>query len=111
MQGFQITFFTLQDRRHRHQPVHEWLLELARSLGIGGATAFAGAEGFGRHGRFHSAHFFELADQPVEVTLAATAQQAAALFVALEQSGEALFYVKTPVEFGTTGLPDPDPAP
>lgn len=38
MKGFQITFFTQQDRRHHHKPMAEWLMLAARDLGIRGAT-------------------------------------------------------------------------
>lgn len=103
MNGYQVTFFTEQSRRHGHTPMHEWLMQLARSLGIRGSTAVLGAEGFGRRGHFHSAFFFELADQPVEVTLATTTEQVDALFERLEREQVDLFYVKTPVEFGTVG--------
>lgn len=103
MQGFQITFFTQQDRRHKGKPVAEWLLELCRTLNIRGATSFIGAEGIGHNGRYHSHHFFELADQPVEVTMAVTAKEAERLFAELEASEIRLFYIKSAVEFGTLG--------
>ena len=54
MQGFQITFFAEQGRRHGHTQVYEWLMELAQSLGITGITTAAGAQGIGRDGRLHS---------------------------------------------------------
>ncbi|MGN6388813.1 MAG: DUF190 domain-containing protein [Burkholderiaceae bacterium] len=103
MTGYLVTFFTRQDRRHGGLPVHEWLMRAAQQAGIRGTTALMASEGTGRHGIRHSAHFFELADQPVEVQMAATEQQAKALFRRLEDEGLDLFYVKTPVEFGVTG--------
>lgn len=103
MQGYQITFFTQNDRRHRGWPVADWLVQLAQEMGLPGATVFAGGEGFGHHGRIHSARFFELADQPQEVLIALTAEQAERLFARLAQEGVHLFYVKTPVEFGVIG--------
>jgi PII-like signaling protein len=107
MDGYQITFFTQQDKRHRGEPLGEWLLALARSLHLPGATLIAASEGFGQHGRIHSAHFFELADQPQEVQLVVSAADAARLFERLEAEGVHLFYVKTRVEFGTLGGPAP----
>lgn len=107
MNGYQITFFTHQDKRHQGKPVGDWLVHLARELGLSGATLLAGGEGFGQHGRIRSARFFELADQPVEVTLAVTADEAARLFARLEAEGVHLFYVKTPIEFGVLGEPGP----
>lgn len=106
MKGYQLTFFTQQDRQHNHQPLGEWLLQAAMKLGIGGATLMVATEGFGRDRRLHAAHFFELADQPVEVTMAVSEQQAERMFKHLQQEGVEVFYVKTPIEFGMTGETD-----
>jgi PII-like signaling protein len=103
MNGYQITFFTQQDKRHHGQPIGEWLLMLAREMALPGATLVAGSEGFGYHRRIHSAHFFELADQPQEVQMAVNREDAERLFERLRQEGVHLFYVKTPVEFGVLG--------
>lgn len=106
MQGYQITFFTQQDHRHKGKPLADWLVHLAQELGLRGATLITGGEGFGQHGRLHSARFFELADQPQEVVMAATADETDRLFDRLKTEGVHLFYVKTPVEFGVLGEPD-----
>ncbi|MDE2047993.1 MAG: DUF190 domain-containing protein [Betaproteobacteria bacterium] len=103
MTGYQITFFTLQDQRHGNRPLAEWLLLTARELGLRGATLLSASEGFGQNRRLHMAHFFELADQPQEVVMAATEDEAARLFERLRSEGLRVFYVKTPVEFGVTG--------
>lgn len=105
MKGFQITFFTQQDRHHGNQTLAEWLLQTARDLGLRGATLLTGSDGFGQHRRIHSAHFFELADQPQEVVMVVTEEEAARLFALLEKEGVHLFYVKAPVEFGVLGAP------
>lgn len=47
--------------------------------------------------------FFEPADQPQEVTLAVTQQELDKLFELLSQQEGRIFYVKTPVEFGSVG--------
>lgn len=106
MQGYQITFFTQQDKRHNGKPVGDWLVHLAQELGLSGATLIVAGEGFGHHGRIHSARFFELADQPQEVVMAATADETERLFARLKAEGVHLFYVKTPVEFGVIGESD-----
>lgn len=103
MKGYLLTFYTQQDRRHGHSPLHEWLMAEAEKLGIRGSTAVAGAEGYDHRGRFHSAHFFELADQPMEVQMAVTQQQADVLFERLRQEGVDLFFARSEVEFGRTG--------
>lgn len=102
MQGYQLTFFTTQDRRHGGLPLGEWLLQEARKLGVPGATLVAAAEGFGRDGKLHAAHFIELADQPVEVTMALGAPEVDRLFERLRDERVRVFYVKAPIEFGTT---------
>lgn len=103
MQGYQLEFFTGQNKRHGHQALYEWLLEAARDHGIPGATVFMGAIGFGHHRRLHAAHFFELGDQPVEVTMVVSAQQADRLFALLKHENVHVLYVKIPVEFGELG--------
>jgi PII-like signaling protein len=103
MNGYQITFFTLQDRLHKGKQMGEWLLELVSELGLRGASLHSGGESFGRDGRVHSAYFFELTDQPVEVLVAATTEEATRLFDRLKAEKVDLFYVKTAVEFGVLG--------
>jgi len=105
MRGFQITFFTQQDHRHRNRPLAEWLVRAARDMGIRGATVIAGSEGYGQHRRIHSAHFFELAGQPQEVVLAVSQEEADRLFELLAREGVHVFYVKSAVEFGALGAP------
>ena len=103
MNGYQITFFTQQDHKHKGKPLGEWLIQLAREMGLPGATLIAAGEGYGHHRRIHSAHFFELADQPQEVQLALDENDARRLFDRLQAEDVHLFYVKTAVEFGTLG--------
>ncbi|MBF0424642.1 MAG: DUF190 domain-containing protein [Magnetococcales bacterium] len=103
MKGCQITFFTVQDHRHKGRPVGEWLVHLAREMGLRGATLVGGGEGFGRHHRLHSAHFFELADQPIEIVMVISEEEDKRLLERLRTEGVRLFYVKTPVEFGVLG--------
>jgi PII-like signaling protein len=105
MNGYQVTFFTQQDHRHKGKPMGDWLVHLARELGLRGATLMAAGEGFGHHGRIHSAHFFELTDQPLEVVMALTVEETDRLFARLNAEGVHLFYVKMAVEFGTLGEP------
>ena len=106
MNGYQITFFTQQDRRHDGKPLADWLVHLAAELGLRGATLLPGGEGVGHDQRFHSAHFFELADQPQLVLMVVTADEAEQLFQRLRAEGVHLFYARTPVEFGFIGEPE-----
>ncbi|MBF0213465.1 MAG: DUF190 domain-containing protein [Magnetococcales bacterium] len=103
MKGYVITFFTQQDRRHHGQLLGEWLVNLAREMGLPGATLIVGSMGYGHHRRIHSSHFFELADQPQEIQMAVSEEDADRLFQRLEAEGVHVFYVRTPVEYGSLG--------
>lgn len=103
MQGYLVMFFTQQNRRYHGKMLGDWLVSLAKEMGLRGATLVSGIEGFGHTGKLHSMHFFELADQPIEVTLALTEDECARLFARLAQEDVALFYIKTPIELGTLG--------
>jgi len=104
MKGYQLTFYTLQSATHEHQPVHQWLMELAKSMEIHGATLLTAQEGIGAHHRLHSARFFELADQPMEIVMAVSEEECGAILQRLRaESGLRVFYSRTPIEFGTIG--------
>jgi PII-like signaling protein len=103
MKGYQITFFTQQDHRHHGKPLGQWLMLLAREMGLPGATVIAGSEGFGHHRRIHSAHFFELTDQPQEIQIAASEADTERLFERLNAEGVQVFYIRSLVEFGMLG--------
>ncbi|SDY97252.1 DUF190 domain-containing protein [Nitrosomonas sp. Nm33] len=100
MHGYQLTFFTHQARQHDGLPMGEWLLQEARRLGIRGATLIAAAQGYGHDRKLHAAHFFELSDQPIEVTMALSEADAARIFARLHEEGINIFFVKTPIEYG-----------
>lgn len=102
MHGFQLTFFTRQDQRHHGKSLAHWLVATAREMGIGGATLVPATEGFGHHGRIHSAHLIELSEQPLEVIMVVAPDEADRLFARLRSERVKLFYVRVPVEFGTT---------
>lgn len=103
MNGYQLTFFTEQDRRHGHTPLGEWLLKFAKEHGAIGGTLVGGADGFDHTGRFHSAHFFELADAPLAITISVDEGACAGFMEALANEDISLSFVKAPVEFGRVG--------
>jgi PII-like signaling protein len=103
MKGYQISFLAEQDRRIEHKLATEWLLQLAKEFGISGCTVFSGVESFGADGRRHSARFFELADQPMEIVMAVTEEQADRLFERIRITDTKLFYIKSPIEYGQLG--------
>lgn len=103
MNGYQLSFYTTMGRRTHGKPTKEWLFALAREIGIPGATVFAGVEGYGHDKRTHAAHFFELTDEPIVVTMIVTEEQKERLFSRLNSEDCDLFYAAHPVAFGTFG--------
>lgn len=103
MQGFQLTFFTQQDRRHGHTPLSDWLLDLARECGLHGATVIAASKGFGHTGKMHSADFFDLADQPQMVVMTATHEQVETILSRIQEEKLQISCIRTPAEFDLLG--------
>lgn len=103
MNGYQLTFYTEQNRRHGHQTICEWLLHEVRKLGINGATVINCAEGIGHAGLHHAAHMLRLDDQPVQIILAVTEEEAGQLLDIVRAENVHVFYVRFPIEFGVIG--------
>ena len=104
MQGVYLKFYVQENRRHHGILAYEWLLEEARKLGVHGGSAFRAIAGYGRHGRLHEEHFFELAgDLSVEVGFVLTEEEAQRLLAHLATEQLKLFYIKVPLEMGIVG--------
>lgn len=104
MQGVYLKFYVQENRRHHGILAYEWLLEEARKVDIHGGSAFRAIAGFGRHGKMHEEHFFELAgDVSVEVGFALSEEQAQSFLTHLAGENLKLFYVKVPLEMGVVG--------
>jgi PII-like signaling protein len=104
MQGVYLKFYVQEKRRHHGILAYEWLLEQAQKLGIHGGSAFRAIAGYGRHGRLHEEHFFELAgDLSVEVGFALTDEDAGRLLAHLAGEKLRMFYIKLPLEMGAVG--------
>lgn len=103
MNGYQINFYTLQDRKYQNQPIAEWLLEKAQVMGIRGATVIHADESFGSDRRIHATRFFEQSEQPVLVVMVVTEAEAKSLFELIQNTDLKIFYTKTSVEFGVIG--------
>jgi PII-like signaling protein len=104
MEGVYLKFYVQENRRHHGRLVYEWLLEQAQQLGIPGGSAFRALAGYGRHGRMHEEHFFELAgDLPVEVGFALSEEEAERLLAHLAGEPLPLLYIKLPMQMGVVG--------
>lgn len=99
--GSQLTFYTLRSRRHNGQYISDWLPKLAARTGIHGVTIADATKGLGHDGKWHSASFFELTDQPIEIIMIADEESCTQLFALLEAEKPNLFYTKSPIEYGT----------
>jgi uncharacterized protein len=103
MQAICIRFFAEEGSKHAHRPLHEWLFEQARELGIPGGTAYRASAGYGRHG-VHQDTFFELAGKlPESIEFVADESGIAALLARVSEAGLKLVYVTHPVRIGITG--------
>lgn len=106
MNGEHLRLYTYENQRHGGLPVYEWLLAQARRLGIHGGSAFKALAGFGRHGRMHEQHFFELAGEvPVLVEFIVSEAEAEQLLQCIADEGLHLFHARLPTRFGVTGEP------
>jgi PII-like signaling protein len=104
MKGSQLTVYAANQSHHvRHMTVVDWILDEAKQAGIRGATVMDVAEGVDAKGRYHAARFFELADQPIAVTVIAGDEQIDSLLAQLRGSGIRLFYTRAPIEYETLG--------
>lgn len=107
MQGVYLKFYVQEKRRHHGILAYEWLLEQAQKLGIHGGSAFRAIAGFGRHGRLHEEHFFELAGElSVEVGFALTEEEAQRLLAHLAGEELQMFYIQLPLVMGVVGDAD-----
>jgi len=101
MKGYQLVFSTLQNRQHHSgENLIEWFEKSAQSLDIQGITVVNASKGIGRDGKWHSASFFELAEQPIELIMNVTEAQCEALFTFLKEQNQQIFYTKCAIEYG-----------
>lgn len=105
MIGNFLKLYVPQTAKHDGKMLSEWLLEEARSLGIPGGSAFRAVAGYGRHGRLHEEHFFELAgDLPMTVEFFAEEAAIDMLLARLQEQKISLFYVRFKAEAGITAF-------
>ena len=103
-QGCYLKFYVQEHRRHHGILAYEWILEEAKQLGIHGGSAFRAIAGYGRHGRMHEEHFFELSGNlSVEVGFVVTDEEAGRLLERLATERLELFYIQMPLQMGVVG--------
>ncbi|HWT28619.1 MAG TPA: DUF190 domain-containing protein [Methylophilaceae bacterium] len=103
MQGVYLKLFVPEGLRHHHELAYEWILQQAQRLGIPGGSALRALAGYGRHGRLHEQHFFELAgDMPIILEFFASETAVTSLLSLLREEKLSLFYIRTAAEGGLT---------
>lgn len=101
MKGCSLRFYVQENQSHGGMLLYEWLLEQAKRRGIHGGSAFRAIAGFGRHGKLHEQHFFELAGSTtVLVEFLVSKDEADSLLALAHDSGVPLFYARMEAEFG-----------
>jgi PII-like signaling protein len=99
--GALLRFYVLENRKHRHQLLYEWLLQEAREIGIHGGTASRAVAGFGHHGKLHFQHFYELAGElTMQLDFVVTEEEAERLLALVRNEGVRVFCMKVPTVFG-----------
>jgi uncharacterized protein len=65
-----LRIFIGEADKHRGRPLYEVIVQIARSLGLAGATVLRGIMGFGAHSRVHTAKILRLSeDLPVVIEI------------------------------------------
>ena len=104
MQGIYLKLFVPEELRLHGDLLYEWILKQAEAIGIPGGSAVRALAGFGRHGRLHEHHFFELAGElPIILEFFAADEAINQLLALLEAENNSLFYIKFHAEAGQTG--------
>ena len=101
MKGTYLRFYFHELTRRDGKPLHDWLLDKAKDIGIHGGSAFRAIAGYGRHGVVHEQRFFELvADLTVEVEFVVSDEEADRLLEMVRQARVHMVYARMPAEFG-----------
>lgn len=103
MNGYLIKFYTEQKQQYQGKALFQWLMDCAKQLQIHGATVTNAIASIGRNDEYHSSHFFELSDQPIQVEFIVDEAQSQQLFTLLQQQSFSVFYIKVPIEYGSLG--------
>lgn len=101
MQGIYLKLFVPERLRHHGDLLYEWILRQAQTIGVPGGSAVRAVAGFGRHGRLHEQHFFELAgDVPIVLEFFAADEAIERLLALLEAENISVTYVKFSAQGG-----------
>lgn len=101
MNDVYLKFYFTEKQKHNGVPLHEWLLEQAKKLGVPGGSVFRSTAGYGRGGKVHEETFFELGGElPVQAEFILDTQLADQLLETLRGYQLNIRFVRYPVEVG-----------
>ena len=102
MKGIYLKLYVPEFDKHPDGvPLHQWLMNKAKSLGVEGGTAFRAVAGFGRHGDISVDNVF--GESPMEMVFMTSEDLADEFLALLKKEKISLFYIKTPAEYGWLG--------
>ncbi|MDO9204458.1 DUF190 domain-containing protein [Methylotenera sp.] len=100
-QGIYLKLFVPEQLRLHGNLLYEWVLKQAEAIGIPGGSAVRALASFGRDGRLHEQHFFELAGElPIILEFFASDETLNQLLALLAAENQSLFYIKFNAEAG-----------
>lgn len=102
MKGTYLKIYVPEFEKHSNgEALHQWLMNSAKSLGIAGGTVTRAVSGFGRHGDLSVDNVF--GESPMEMVFMTSEELADKFLNLLKTEKFALFYIKTPAEYGWLG--------
>lgn len=99
MKGFEVIFMAPRSSHYHGKPVLDAVVEIAKSHDIKRHTRRVDAEGTGASGHTHSAHFFELADEPEELMFVLDGEKADELMRAVKAEQLHVFCIRRTIEY------------
>lgn len=101
MNGVCLSLHMYEFEKHHGMALYEWVLEFAKKNGLEGGSAYRAIAGYGRHGKMHEEHFFELASNvPLQVILIAEKVKIHQFIEKLKLENVPIFYMFSECDYG-----------
>ena len=86
-EGRLLRIFIGESDKHAGIPLYDWIVKQAREHQLAGATVIRGLEGFGAHGRLHTAKILrQSTDLPIVIEIVDSRENIEAFLAAIEGS-------------------------
>lgn len=101
MNGICFSLHMYEFQKHHGMALYEWVLEFAKKNGLEGGSAYRAIAGYGRHGKMHEEHFFELASNvPLQVIFISEKEKIHQFIEKLKLENIPIFYAFSEVDYG-----------